>query len=135
MERLASLLQDSVDIHKRSDVPIGGYLSGGLDSSIVSCLATREGGGNFAGFNGKFSLSSKYDESHYARAVADERGFELHVADITLRDFLDNIRRVFTTSIPGRGPVCSAIYGAPGKASQGRPGRAGGMKFLAAART
>lgn len=105
IEKLQTLLQDSVNIHKRSDVPIGGYLSGGLDSSIVSCLATLDGPDNFAGFNGKFSLSSKYDESHYARAVSDERGFELHVADITLQDFLDNIRKViYHLDSPVAGP-------------------------------
>ena len=60
----------SIDLHKRSDVPIGGYISGGLDSSIVASLATRGGADSFEGFTGKFTVSSKYDESPYARAVA-----------------------------------------------------------------
>src|SRR5262249_51459383 len=37
-DELARLLGDAIEIHKRSDVPIGGYISGGLDSSIVACL-------------------------------------------------------------------------------------------------
>src|SRR5207302_11332623 len=81
-EELTRLLLDSIDIHKRSDVPIGGYISGGLDSSIIACLATRDAPDNFEGFTGKFSFNSRYDESHYAREVGRARGFPLHEIDI-----------------------------------------------------
>lgn len=39
--RVRELLLDSVSVHLRSDVPVGAYLSGGLDSGIVSCLARQ----------------------------------------------------------------------------------------------
>ncbi len=104
-DRLAQLLAESIDLHKRSDVPIGAYLSGGLDSSIVATLATQQSGSGFAGFLGKFSVSEKYDESRYARAVADERGFPLYEIDITPRDFLDNIAKVlYHLDYPVAGP-------------------------------
>jgi asparagine synthase (glutamine-hydrolysing) len=104
-EHLVSLLHESVDLHKRSDVPIGGYISGGLDSSIIACLATRNGPDEFEGFTGKFSLSTKYDESRYARAVAEWRGFPLHEVDITASDFITYLPRViYHLDYPVAGP-------------------------------
>jgi asparagine synthase (glutamine-hydrolysing) len=105
VERLGELLTESIDLHKRSDVPIGAYLSGGLDSSIIASLATRESGRDFAGFIGKFSISEKYDESRYARAVAQARDFPLHEIDITPQDFLENIAKViYHLDYPVAGP-------------------------------
>jgi len=104
-DKLCQLLMDSVDVHKRSDVPIGGYISGGLDSSIVASLATRAGAGSFLGFTGKFAIGAKYDESHYARALADWRGFPLREIDITVQDFLDNMRKIiYHLDYPVAGP-------------------------------
>lgn len=104
-EELTRLLLESVDIHKRSDVPIGAYISGGLDSSIVACLATRGGGDGFKGFTGKFSFSSRYDESGYARAVGEARHFPLHEIDITAEDFTANLRRIiYHLDYPVAGP-------------------------------
>lgn len=54
MEHLEELVQDSIRYRVRSDVPIGGYVSGGLDSSIVSALASDLiGGQEFAGLDRK----------------------------------------------------------------------------------
>ncbi|MGE3807429.1 MAG: asparagine synthase (glutamine-hydrolyzing) [Gemmataceae bacterium] len=104
-ERLSELLTDSVAFHKRSDVPIGGYISGGLDSSIVACLATHDQSGQFEGFTGKFDVSDKYDESPYAREVARFRQFPLHEINITFRDFIDNIEKViYHLDYPVAGP-------------------------------
>lgn len=103
-DRLLGLLEDSIEVHKRSDVPIGAYLSGGLDSSIVASLAAQQNG-NFAGFTGKFTVSAKYDESPYAREVARHRDFPLYEIDITAQDFLDNIRKViYHLDCPVAGP-------------------------------
>jgi asparagine synthase (glutamine-hydrolysing) len=105
VERLNQLLLESVDLHKRSDVPIGGYISGGLDSTIISCVATRESPDGFEGFTGKFSVSEKFDESRYARAVASWRGFPLHEIDMTGHDFVEHIRNViYHLDYPVAGP-------------------------------
>lgn len=104
-ERLVQLLTESVELHKRADVPIGGYLSGGLDSSIVACLATRQGAEGFEGFTGKFSLSEKYDESRYAEEVARWAGFPLYQIDITAADFIEHLPRVlYHLDYPVAGP-------------------------------
>jgi asparagine synthase (glutamine-hydrolysing) len=90
--RLAELLDESVRLHRRSDVPIGGYLSGGLDSSIIAALAASDA--SFEAFVGKFSLGEAFDESRHARTVAKEKGFALHEIDITQADFVANIGKI-----------------------------------------
>ncbi|MBI3741902.1 MAG: asparagine synthase (glutamine-hydrolyzing) [Chloroflexi bacterium] len=104
-ERLRALLADSVTFHLRADVPVGAYISGGLDSSIVAALARKENRGEFIGFTGKFSASSDYDESPYARAVADAYDFRLEEIDIQPQDFIAHIRQViYHLDYPVAGP-------------------------------
>jgi asparagine synthase (glutamine-hydrolysing) len=92
-ERTEELLEESVRLHLRSDVPVAAYLSGGLDSSSVASLASRSTQAMKA-FTGRFPEDERYDESGYARALADERGLDLKVVDIDAGDFLANIERV-----------------------------------------
>ena len=78
-EKLADLVKDSVNIHTRADVPIGSYISGGIDSSLIGSLASKTSGGqNMVGFTGKFEFGDLYDESQYARDLCDKAGFELY---------------------------------------------------------
>jgi asparagine synthase (glutamine-hydrolysing) len=105
VDQLARLFQDSVKIHCRSDVPIGAYVSGGLDSSIVASMARDETSESFMGFTGKFSIDEKFDESAYARDLAKWRNFDLHEVDITPEDFRENIRKViYHLDYPVAGP-------------------------------
>lgn len=106
-ETLLGLLQDSVAVHLRSDVPIGSYISGGLDSSAVASLAMeRQTEGDMIGFTGKFSqYGPGFDESHYARVLAESKEFELYETDITSLDFMENIRKViYHLDYPTAGP-------------------------------
>lgn len=105
-ERLRELITDSVKVHTRADVPIGSYLSGGIDSSIVASLASQlKRESEFKAFTGKFSYGELYDESMYARALADMRGITLHEIDITAADFTDSIRKViYHLDYPVAGP-------------------------------
>ena len=132
-ERIEQLLDESVDLHMRSDVPVSAYLSGGVDSSAVASLAARDQGGLLA-FTGKFSEDSRYDESEYARIVAQERGLDLHEIDIGVGDFIENDRegRVPHGLSGGRARLVPPVHGLPesGRAREGDPRRPGRRRDL-----
>jgi len=82
-EDLLAILRDSVTKRLRSDVPVGLLLSGGLDSSTVTALATEKSGDRLHSFSIGFDHPS-YDESPYARRVAALLGTEHHEEILTL---------------------------------------------------
>ncbi len=93
-EKLEQMITDSVKAHTAGGAGmVGGYVSGGIDSSVVSALASKEVG-DYLGFTGKFAGLAGYDESAYARELADMYGFKLLELDITADDFLNNIQKV-----------------------------------------
>jgi asparagine synthase (glutamine-hydrolysing) len=95
IDRLETVLRQSVDMHLRSDVEVASYASGGLDSSLIAALARAERrDGRFQLFHGRFAAEPGFDESRYAHALAAEQHMDLHVADIVERDFVDHIGRV-----------------------------------------
>lgn len=63
------LAKDSVRRCLVSDVPLGAFLSGGIDSSLIAALMQVEGDNNVKTFTVGFT-DARYDESSYARAVA-----------------------------------------------------------------
>lgn len=118
---LKDILQESVDIHLRSDVEVGSYLSGGVDSSIIAskartCLKNQS---SFKSFNGKFSISKDYDESEYASEVAIQNRMDLFQIDIKPSDFIDNIRKViYHLDYPVAGPGSFPQYMVSGLAGK-----------------
>ena len=76
-ERLTELLEDSVRLRLVSDVPLGAFLSGGVDSSIIVSLMARCMNQPVKTFSIGFKESS-YNELLYARAVAKKYNTEHH---------------------------------------------------------
>ncbi len=109
--RVRDLVEDSVRFHLRADVPVGTYLSGGVDSSIAASLAAREIGPDFQAFSGRFAEGERYDESRYARQLASELGFRLHEVVIGADDFVDSIADViYHLDYPVAGPGSFAQF-------------------------
>ncbi len=105
-EKIWDCLHDSIDIHMRSDVPVGAYLSGGLDSSLVASLARKVNSDKeFHTFTGRFAEGPEYDESEYARTVAEQNQMNHNLITITSDDFIENIRKViYHLDCPIAGP-------------------------------
>lgn len=79
VDRLSSLLEDSVRLRLRSDVPLGAHLSGGLDSSTIACLASSLlSGMSIKTFTGAFREGAEFDETQYAKLVSERAGTEYH---------------------------------------------------------
>lgn len=76
MEELEKVLSDAINIRLVSDVPVGAFLSGGIDSSLVAALLSQlQKGKGVRTFSVKFN-EDKYDESRYATAIAKHLGIQ-----------------------------------------------------------
>jgi asparagine synthase (glutamine-hydrolysing) len=105
VDKMLLLLQDSVRSQLRSDVPLGGYLSGGLDSSSVITLSSIQYGNEFKCFTGKFAEGPAYDESRYARLVAQENNCRYYEVVPTAQDFIQLMPRlIYHMDEPAAGP-------------------------------
>lgn len=80
-EDLRALIVDAIKIRKVSDVPIGSYLSGGLDSTIIAGVAN---------VNDVWSVGfSDHNEFEYSELAAEAFGLEHHACVSTREEFLE----------------------------------------------
>jgi asparagine synthase (glutamine-hydrolysing) len=93
-ERLRVLLREAVRIRLRSDVPLGCNLSGGIDSSIVTELASKLLGGRVKTFTVAFPKGPWFDETRYSRIVSEDAGTEHYEIWPDGKDFLETLDRL-----------------------------------------
>lgn len=107
IEEIRYKLNESVNLHTQSDVPIGSFLSGGIDStSIASYLSKRGPIKTFSvGFEGE------HNENIYAKKTAIELGID-HFDEVISVDrfFEDTIKAVWHMDEPIADPSAIAIY-------------------------
>lgn len=85
-----SLLEDAVESHLMSDVPLGVFLSGGLDSSVVAALTTKLRRAPVETFSVGYS-EQKHSELSYARIVAQHLGSMHSEVLVREQDFFESL--------------------------------------------
>lgn len=103
-QKLRELMEKSVQRRMIADVPLGSFLSGGIDSSIIATLAARQTD-KLNTFSIGYADEPLFDETHYAEAVAKNIGSNHTVFRLTnndlyadLHDVLNYIDRPFADS-------------------------------------
>ncbi len=92
-EELHALLVDSVRLRLRADVPVGAYLSGGLDSSATTALVKRFTQNRIETFSIAFH-DKAYDESDYQNRMAEYLGTNHHQVKCSFKDIAENFPKV-----------------------------------------
>jgi asparagine synthase (glutamine-hydrolysing) len=112
-ERMLDELRTAVRLRKVSDVPVGVFLSGGIDSSTNLCLFSEGSDSNAKAFSIAYpgGQGSVADEMPYARMIAQQVGAEHHVFEVTQDHLLDFVpRMVELQDEPIADPVCVPVY-------------------------
>lgn len=102
--KLVDLLEDAVQIRLEADVPVGLFLSGGIDSSVITALASRHSN-HIKTFSIGYKDNPYFDETSYAELVAkkyktDHTVFKLNSQDLLadLDEMLDYVDEPFADS-------------------------------------
>lgn len=112
-ERLLAELRTSVQLRKVSDVPVGVFLSGGVDSSSNAALFSEGETGTVKtftiGYQGEYQTYK--NELHYARQMAKLVKAEHHELLLTQNDLIDFLPRMIELQDePISDPVCVPVY-------------------------
>lgn len=100
LDRIRETLHQSVNIRMRSDVEVGVYLSGGLDSSIITSLVCEMSPHQVHSFSVEFE-AEEYDESTEQQEAANYFGTNHSTVRISDKDIVDNFpKAIFQGEIP-----------------------------------
>lgn len=89
IDELRTLIEDAVRIRLRSDVPVGIFLSGGLDSALIASL-----GGSMPVFHCRFPEGELFDEFDFMKKIAEHMSIEPIVVTPTPEDFMKMFPRM-----------------------------------------
>ncbi len=85
-----NLFDSSVEFRMRSDVPVASFLSGGLDSSLISVTASKLSPIKLQTYNVRFA-DALFDESSYATTVAEQANTDHHQITVSAGDALEKL--------------------------------------------
>ncbi|MDA1099089.1 MAG: asparagine synthase (glutamine-hydrolyzing) [Proteobacteria bacterium] len=94
LAQLEQVLLDSVEVHQRSDVPYGMFLSGGIDSAALLTLMARLNDQPVRAFTAGFEGTKAHDERAQARALASHLGAAHHEVSFDENDFWSLLPKV-----------------------------------------
>ena len=98
MELLRSTFDEALRLRMRADVPVGTYLSGGLDSAVVAATAAEHLSDPLKVFTISFPEQSNLDERALATQVAQRIGAQLHTIDLNEQRLIDHLEPCLWTS-------------------------------------
>ena len=102
---LDRILKKTIYQQLRSDVPIGTYLSGGIDSSFVTIMASKFLDTQIKSFSGAFKEGPEFNELEYAHYAAKKANVELFEVFPTEQEFIDLIPKlIYHLDEPVAGP-------------------------------
>lgn len=105
ISELKEILRDTMCQQLRSDVPIGTYLSGGMDSSLVTIMASELVKHPLKSFSGAFKEGPEFNELKYARIAANKANSELYEIFPTELEFIDILPKlIYHLDEPVAGP-------------------------------
>lgn len=90
---LKTLLEQSVEARLVSDVPLGTFLSGGIDSSVITAIASKHIK-NLNTFSVGFADNPYFDETEYANLVAKKYNTNHTVFSLTNKDLFNNLNDI-----------------------------------------
>ncbi|MFB6306257.1 MAG: asparagine synthase (glutamine-hydrolyzing) [Flavobacteriales bacterium] len=109
--KLKELMDDAVKKRMVSDVPLGSFLSGGVDSSVISAIASKYSDKKLKTFSIGYKDEPFFDETYYANLVANKIGSDHTVFKLTNNEFFDNLFEILAAqSEPFGDSSAIAVY-------------------------
>ena len=104
--KIEQVFEDSINAHKIADVPVGCFLSSGVDSSYVSTYFEGQ-----KTFTVGFDFGEKYNEISWAQELSEKIGVEHHCKLISSEEFWAAVPKVqYHMDQPLADPSCVALY-------------------------
>ena len=105
VKNISDVMKDSVEKHLIADVEVGSFLSSGIDSSYIVSLA-KPNKTYTVGYENK-----KYDETMYAKDLAEKLGIKNESKIITKEEYLENISKImYHLDEPTSDPAAISLY-------------------------
>jgi len=95
IEHIHTLIDQSVEERLIADVPVASFLSGGLDSSVISMLASKHHPGIHT-YSAGFSENPYFDETKYGKTVASQINTDHHIFDLSDNKISDSVEDILS---------------------------------------